>query len=106
MICPANTQMRSTVDKARSSKVERTKLTLGGTEVQHVTILPEHVDFLHARNRLHVEFLQRALELFVILGSRWLGLPHDLTTDCTLSTYSYPKPNMETRQSVHTRFHD
>ena len=55
--------------------------------MQHVAILPEHVDFLYTGDRLDVELLQRALELFVILSRRWLGLPHDLTTDCALSTY-------------------
>ena len=60
--------------------------------MQYVAILPEHVDFLDTGDRLDVELLQRALELFVILGRRWLGLPHDLATDCALSTYVAPMP--------------
>lgn len=63
------------------------KLTFGCGEMQHIAILPEHVNLLNARNGLHVKLLQSTLQLFVILSSRWLRLPHDLPTHGPLSTY-------------------
>ncbi len=65
---------------------EITRLTLGGREVQHVAVLPEHVNLFNTRNGLNVELLQRALELFVVLSSRGLRLPYDLSTHGPLST--------------------
>jgi hypothetical protein len=44
-----------------------TKLTLPGTEMQHVAILPERVDS-HTSDRLHIQFLQRTLELLYDLS--------------------------------------
>ena len=35
--------------------------TFGGAEVQHISVFSEHVDLLHPRDGLNVEFLQRAL---------------------------------------------
>ena len=40
---------------------KRRELTLRSTEMQHVAVLPEHVDLLYARDRLHVQLLQRTL---------------------------------------------
>lgn len=54
--------------------------------MQHVAVLPEHVNLLNTWNGLHIELLQGALQLFVVLGSRWLRLPHDLSTHGPLST--------------------
>ena len=50
----------------------REKLTFGSAEVQHVPVLPEHVHLLHTRDRLHVQLLQRTLELLVVLCIRRL----------------------------------
>ena len=47
-------------------------------EMQHVSIFPEHVDLLNTRDGLNIEFLQRALQLLVILGSGWLAFSYNL----------------------------
>lgn len=54
--------------------------------MQDVAVFPEHVDFLNTRNGLDIELLQRALELFVVLGSCRLRLTHDLSPDRSLTT--------------------
>ena len=36
-------------------------LTLRSGEMQDVAVLPEHVHLLHARDRLHVQLLERTL---------------------------------------------
>ena len=54
-------------------------------EMQHVSIFPEHVDLLNTRDGLNIEFLQRALQLLVILGSGWLAFSYNLSPDCPLS---------------------
>ena len=65
-----------------------TRRTFRRAEVQDVAVFAEHVDLLYARNRLDVELLERALQLFVVLRGRRLGLPHNLAahgplTACT-----------------------
>jgi len=47
--------------------------------VQDVAVLPEHVDLLHACDRLHVQLLERALELLVVLRVCGLRFAHDLS---------------------------
>ena len=66
----------------QSSIVNR--LTFRSAEVQHVPIFPEHVHLLHARDRLHVQLLQRTLELFVVLCVRRFRFAHYLSPHCAL----------------------
>lgn len=48
--------------ESRNSKVgEGGDRTFRSAEVQHISVFPKHVDFLHARDGLDVEFLQSAL---------------------------------------------
>lgn len=64
------------------------KLTSRVLEVQHGTVLFEHVDLLYTSDRLNVELAQSSLDLSVISlfgGSRLLDL---LSSGCTLSTCS------------------
>ena len=61
--------------------------TFRRAEVQDVAVLAEHVDLLHTGDGLHVELLERALELLVVLRGSRLRLPNDLSTDSPLSTY-------------------
>jgi hypothetical protein len=62
-------------------------LTFGCGEVQYVAVLSEHVDLFNARDRLDIELLERALQLFVVLRRRGFRLPHDLPAHSALSTY-------------------
>ena len=55
--------------------------------MQHVAVLPEHIDFLNPRDGLHVELLQRALELLVVLRRGGLRFLHNLSPNRALSTY-------------------
>ena len=54
-------------------------LALRSAEMQDVAVLPEHVDLLYARDRLHVQLLERALELLVVLRVCGLRFAHDLS---------------------------
>ena len=47
--------------------------------MQHVSVLPEHVDLLHARDRLYVQLLQRTLELLVVLCILRFRFAHDFS---------------------------
>jgi hypothetical protein len=38
-------------------KEGKRKLTLGSGKMQYVSVLPEHVDLFHARDRLYVQLL-------------------------------------------------
>ena len=58
--------------------------TFGCAEVQHVAVLPEHVNLLDPRDGLDVELLERALQLLVILGRGGLRLADDLSPDSPL----------------------
>ena len=70
-----------------SKRVQRvTRHTFGCAKVQHVAVLPEHIDLLNTRNGLHVELLERALQLFVVLRGGRLGLAHDLAAHRALPT--------------------
>ena len=82
--------------------------TFGCAEVQHVAVLPEHVNLLDPRDGLDVELLERALELLVVLRSSRLRLPNDLSTDSPLSTYARGSraPNMTFSRSGGARAHD
>lgn len=64
------------------------KRTFWRREMQDVSVLPEHVNLFNARDRLHVQLLERALELLVILGCRRFALWHDLPARCPLSACS------------------
>ena len=48
--------------------------TLRCSEVDHLTVLLEHVDLLNRLNRLHIQFLQRALQLLVIGSGAFMRL--------------------------------
>ena len=61
--------------------------TFWSGEVQHVAVLLEHVDLLDTRNGLHVQLLQRTLQLLVVVRCRCLRLLDDLTSYGALSTY-------------------
>lgn len=65
-------------EDAKTHVHDDAKRTFGRAEVEDVAVLAEHVDLLHTRNRLDVELLERALELFVVLRGRRLRLPDDL----------------------------
>lgn len=47
------------------------KPTFRGSEMNHVSVFLEHIDLLNCLNGLHVELLQRSLQLLVI-GARSL----------------------------------
>jgi hypothetical protein len=59
--------------------------TLGGSEVDDVSIALEHVDLLNGLDGLDVELLQRGLELLVIAGGP-RGRALDLPPGSTLAT--------------------
>lgn len=61
--------------------------TFGSGEMQDISIFSEHVDFLYTRDRLDIQFLQCALEFFVVLCTGGFARPHDFTTHSTLATY-------------------
>jgi len=66
--------------------------------MQHVSVLLEHVDLLHARDRLHVQLLQRTLELLVVLCIRRFRFAHDFSPHgplpaWTTQTWQSAKPN-------------
>lgn len=44
------------------------RLTLGGGEVNDVSVTLEHVDLLNCLDRLRVQLLEGGLELLVIVG--------------------------------------
>lgn len=52
------------------------KRTLGGTEVNNVAIFLEHVHLLNTLNGLHVELLERSLQLLVVHTSGSMDLLH------------------------------
>ena len=59
-------------------------LTFWSAEVQNVPVFPEHVNLLHARDRLHVQLLQRTLELLVVLCVRGFRFANNLSPHCAL----------------------
>lgn len=61
--------------------------TFWSGEMQHISILSEHVNFLYTRNRLYIQFLQSALKFFVILCRRRLSFPHDLAAHSPLPAF-------------------
>jgi hypothetical protein len=63
--------------------------------VQDVSVLSEHVDLLNTRDGLHVQLLERALQLFVVLSRGWLGFPDDFPSDGSLPTCT-SNPTMAT----------
>ena len=65
---------------------EAKRHTLGRAEVQDVAVLAEHVDLLDSGDGLHVELLERALQLFVVLRGRGLRLADNLATHSPLTT--------------------
>jgi hypothetical protein len=65
----------------------RRSLTLGSTEMQHVSVFPKHVDFLHTRDRLHVQLLQRTLKLLIILRVCRFRFSDDFSSHGTLTAY-------------------
>ena len=61
--------------------------TFWRSEVQNVSVLLEHVDLLNSGNGLHIQFLEGSLQLFVVLGARGLGFPHNLSSNRALAAY-------------------
>jgi hypothetical protein len=61
------------------------KLTLWCREVNNIAVTFEHVDLLNCLNRLHIELLQRSLELLVI-GARALVNLLDLPPRCAFAS--------------------
>ena len=59
--------------------------TLGRREMDHVAIRLEHVDLLDCLDRLHIELLERLLELLVV-GRRPRRGPLDFPTRSALAT--------------------
>ena len=60
------------------------RLTLWRREVNDIAITLEHVDLLDSLNWLHVEFLQRRLQLLVIGASALVDL-FDFSPRCALA---------------------
>lgn len=73
----------------------RCRRTLRCGEVKNVAIFPEHVNLLNAVDRLHVQLLERALQLFVVLRAAGLSLAHDFSAHRALATYfhQFPPPS-------------
>ena len=61
--------------------------TFGCGKVQDVPVFPEHINLLNSGNRLHVQLLECALQLFVVLRGRRLRLAHDFAAHGPLTTY-------------------
>ena len=74
-------------EDAKAHVHDDAKRTFGRAEVEDVAVLAEHVDLLDAGDGLDVELLQRALELFVVLGGRGLRLPDDLAAHGPLAAW-------------------
>lgn len=70
----------------------KSRRTLWCGEVENVAVFPEHVHFLNALNRLHVQLLQSTLQLFIVLRASGLRLTHDFSAHRSLSTYFLPAP--------------
>lgn len=61
-------------------------LTLGSLEVEHISVLLEHVDLLDAVDWLNVELLEGSLQLLVTIGTSGpLGLADNLSAGRALS---------------------
>jgi hypothetical protein len=93
----------SSLSKRKRERTSQGKLTLGSAEVQHVPVLHEHVDLLHARDRLHVQLLQRALEFLVVLRVRRFRPGHDLSPHGALPAYKIVtrKKRCQQKQSLY-----
>ncbi len=68
-------------------------LTLGRGEVNHIPVRLEHVDLLNGLDGLHIELLERLLQLLVVAGRSSRGALH-LSPGSSLATiYSQPAPS-------------
>lgn len=66
----------------------RGSLTLGGGKVNDVAVALEHVDLLNGLDGLHIELLERRLELLVVGAGSLVNLL-DLASGSSLATISY-----------------
>ena len=59
--------------------------TFGSSEVNHISVILEHVDLLNSLDWLYIELLQRGLKLLVIGSRSFVNLP-DYATRRAFST--------------------
>ena len=55
-------------------------------KMEHVSIVPEHVDLLYTLNWLHIELLENRLQFFVILSPSGLCFSYNFSANSSFST--------------------